>query len=183
MRLNLLVLLITILFGAGITLWLDQDSTPPTLDVSTSQNTTENSGEVAPDFTAIDIHGKPHQLRTYKGKTIILNFWATWCTPCVIEFPKLIKLAKDNPDSVILALSSDTTDESITRFLAKQKSSIPKNMVIARDAKRKITADIFKTYKLPETIIISPSGHIVKKIVGDTDWNGSDIKAFLKALN
>jgi cytochrome c biogenesis protein CcmG/thiol:disulfide interchange protein DsbE len=180
MRLNLLILLLTMLIGAGVTIWLDnQSSTPPPSPIIA---TTPITSDAIPQFSVTDITGKSHHISDFKGKIVILNFWATWCPPCVIEFPKLLTLANDNPNIILLALSSDIDDQNIHKFL-KKFPSVSSNVIIARDDKRHITADLFQTYKLPESLIIAPSGQMVKKIVGDTDWNGAEIKNFLKSLD
>ena len=181
-RLNIILLFCAVLIGAGLTLWLDGAilSSPPVLE-SPKIPSEKISGEKFPDFTFTDLQGKKHDSQDYVGKIIILNFWATWCAPCIIEFPKLIKLAKDNPDIILIALSSDINDDKIHQFLKKNPVEL-KNFIVARDHKRKITTDIFKTYKLPETIIVSPSGMITKKILGDIEWNGEDIKLMLDNL-
>jgi thiol-disulfide isomerase/thioredoxin len=156
----------TIILGAGATYLLDGNSRP----ANTTEQTTEKiSGTKIPDFEFTDINGKHHTMADFTGKIILLNFWATWCAPCVIEFPKLMTLATKHNDIIIIALSSDSNDGNIHKFLKKQ-TKLPDNMLVARDDKRRITTDIFSTYKLPETIIISPSQQIVKKIVGDTNW-------------
>jgi len=181
MRLNIILLAIAMILGAGLTFWLDGKSSPSETSVSPQITAEKPSGDEFPDFTFTDLKGKVHQSKDYHGKIIILNFWATWCAPCIIEFPKLIKLAKDNPDIILIALSSDINDDKINQFLKKNPIS-QKNFIVARDNKRKITTDIFKTYKLPETIIISPSGAIVKKVLGDIEWNGEEIKQLLDNL-
>lgn len=183
MWLNLIILIVTILIGMGITLWLEgEPQSPPSGGTPTSYADQPTAlEEKVPDFQFTDINGKDHDISDYRGKIVLLNFWATWCPPCVIEFPKLLSLAKLNPDIVLIALSSDTDDSKIQNFLKKNEPP-PSNVVIARDDRRHITSDIFGTYKLPETTIISPSGQIVRKIVGDTDWTGAEIKDFLQTL-
>lgn len=181
MRLNIILLMAAIIVGAGLTFWLDGSQSPSTSSVSPQITTEKISGEEFPQFGFVDLNGKKHDSKDYKGKIIVLNFWATWCAPCIVEFPKLIKLAKDNPDIILIALSSDINDDKINQFLKKNPVA-EKNFIVARDNKRKITTDIFKTYKLPETIIVSPSGVIVKKVLGDIDWNGEDIKLLLYNL-
>jgi cytochrome c biogenesis protein CcmG, thiol:disulfide interchange protein DsbE len=181
MRLNTILLMVAILVGAGLTFWLDGSQSPTTQSVSPQITTEKMSGEEFPQFSFVDLQGKKYNSEDYKGKIIVLNFWATWCAPCIVEFPKLIKLAKDNPDIVLIALSSDINDDKINQFLKKNPVT-EKNFIVARDNKRKITTDIFKTYKLPETIIVAPSGLIVKKVLGDIDWNSDDIKLMLDNL-
>lgn len=175
---NLLILLTTILMGAALTLWLDSSSAPP-VPQSEAQDSESSQTETVPDFSFTDLNGNHHSITDFRGKTVVINFWATWCAPCVIEFPKLLKLAKDNPDIILIALSSDSEDGKINSFL-KKNASPTRNVLIARDEKKAITADIFNTFKLPESLIISPEGQIVKKIVGDTDWASQDIISLLK---
>jgi len=181
MRTNIILLILTILLGAGLTFWLDGslNSKPKDVPISPVEKITE---EKVPAFEFTDIKGKTHHINDFKGKVTLINFWATWCAPCVVEFPKLVQLAKDHPDIVIIALSSDIKDEKITTFM-KKISVVPDNFIIARDVKRKITTDLFQTFKLPETLIISPSGMISKKIVGDTEWGGQEIQNLLSSLS
>jgi len=181
MRINILILAVTILCGALLTFWLDGASnTPPPVDAPVIPIETPQIDTV-PDFAFTDIDGRNHDMKDFKGQKVLINFWATWCAPCVIEFPKLIELAKNNPDIIIIALSSDIQDDKIKNFLKKNPLK-SRNFIVARDQKRKITTDIFQTFKLPETLIISPSGKIVKKIVGDTDWGGQEIANLLSSL-
>ena len=180
MRANIIILTLTILLGAGITFWLDDTSH------SKSENMPivpieKSAFEKVPAFEFTDMKGKVRHINDFKGKVVFINFWATWCAPCVVEFPKLIRLATEHPDIVVIALSSDVKDDKINSFTNKI-SSIPDNFIIARDVKRKITTEIFQTFKLPETLIISPSGDITKKIVGDTDWGGQDIQNLILSL-
>jgi cytochrome c biogenesis protein CcmG, thiol:disulfide interchange protein DsbE len=181
MRINIIILIVTILIGAGVTFWLDGTSNPPTVQDAPITASEDTLNSMVPDFTFTDLSGEIYNIKDFRGKVTLINFWATWCAPCVIEFPKLIQLAKDNPHIVMIALSSDINDEKIKNFLTKNKVDLP-NFYIARDPKRKITTDLFQTYRLPETVIIAPSGRIVKKIIGDTEWGGQDIQNLLSSL-
>lgn len=175
--LNILILTVTIIGGYGLTIWLDHGSLTASDNPAIAADKAD--GEKLPDFAFTDIHGKAHKSKDFAGEVIIVNFWATWCAPCVIEFPKLAELARQHKNLTIIALSSDTNDAAITKFLQKH-SNLPKNLLIARDARQKITADLFQTYRLPESIIVNPDGKMIKKIAGDTDWLGTDMADFLK---
>jgi thiol-disulfide isomerase/thioredoxin len=129
----------------------------------------------SPDFSFTDLSGKTHTLSDHTGKTIILNFWASWCPPCVSEFPDLLDFAARNPGVILIALSSDKDTESIKRFFSrldtKPKSALRKpNIIIGIDVGQKITHDLFQTVSLPETIIIGPEGDMLHKIVGPIDF-------------
>lgn len=183
MLINLFVLAITILIGAGVTFWLDQNSLPdssmPQVEQVSGDTTVQNK---MPSFAFTDLKGKHIKIEDFSDQIILINFWATWCAPCIVEFPKLVELARRNPHIVLVALSSDIQDDQIRRFL-KKNPALPSNFIVARDQKRKITTDIFQTYKLPETLIVSRSGDIIKKVVGDTDWTGPDIQNLLDSLD
>jgi thiol-disulfide isomerase/thioredoxin len=82
----------------------------------------------APDFTLTNLDGKAHSLAEYRGKVVVLNFWATWCLPCREEMPMLSKLALkyDEKDVAFLAASIDDvqTQPKIARFLEKKKVTL-----------------------------------------------------------
>lgn len=183
---NILILIGFILAGFAMTWGLDHDTRPAQTAPVIAAEPLDNQAPV-PDIEFTDINGQTHKISTYAGKVVILNFWASWCAPCVVEFPKLVELASRNENYVLIALSSDIGDEQIHKFLVKQPDDIKakmasKNVIVARDPKGKMTKDIFQTYKLPETILIDRKGRMAKKIVGDTDWLGEDIKTELSRL-
>ncbi|MGB0720031.1 MAG: TlpA family protein disulfide reductase [Bdellovibrionales bacterium] len=136
-----------------------------------------------PDFSWVDINGKNGHINDFKGKTIILNFWASWCAPCIKEFPALIKAAQDNKDNVVLlALSSDIDDAAIKKFIAKQDiNTKTTNIVIARDGDQNVTGGMFQTFKLPETILIAPDQTMRHKFIG-ADWAPEDLQQWIEKL-
>lgn len=140
--------------------------------------------QTAPDFTFTDISGSKHNLSDFKGKVVVLNFWATWCAPCVTEFPQMIALAKNTRDqAVFLFISQDMDDAAIMRFLKKYAPERSKNVIVARDEGMRIAQKSYQTFKLPETYLITLNGRIAEKIIGaDVEWNGEDMQGKIKSF-
>ncbi|MCB1539215.1 MAG: TlpA family protein disulfide reductase, partial [Alphaproteobacteria bacterium] len=141
-----------------------------------------------PGFSVGDLTGRPRALADYRGKTIILNFWASWCAPCRTEFPDLLELAARHPDDLVLfAVSTDTDKTAVDKFLdglkgqAKDDVKLP-NVVIALDPQQAISKDLFQTVSFPETYIVDPDFKIRRKIVGPADWTGDDVSAILNKI-
>jgi cytochrome c biogenesis protein CcmG, thiol:disulfide interchange protein DsbE len=133
-------------------------------------------GKKAPDFTVSDT-SNTIRLSNYRGKVVLLNFWASWCIPCVQETPGLEQLHHDRPDLEILGVSVDTDSDAYRHFL--QRYHVDIETVMDPDKK---AADLYHTTGWPETYIIDRQGIIRRKIVGDPDWSDPELRAFLKAL-
>ena len=130
----------------------------------------------APDFNVADGSTSIH-LANYRGKVVVLNFWATWCAPCIQEMPGLIDLHHDRPDLTVLGVSIDEDPEAYSRFLVRRHVDFP----TVRDPNQS-AARLFHTDGWPETYIIDRQGIIRRKIVGNPDWSNPEIRAFLKSL-
>lgn len=133
-------------------------------------------GRKAPDFTVSDGTNTIH-LSSYRGKIVLLNFWASWCGPCIEETPGLEQLHHDFPDVEILGVSVDTDASSYRRFLTRFHVDIP--TVMDPDQK---AASLYHTDGWPETYFIDRKGIIRRKVVGDPDWSNPEIRAFLKSM-
>jgi peroxiredoxin len=133
-------------------------------------------GKKAPDFTVSDGTSSIH-LANYRGKIVLLNFWATWCAPCVQETPALIELHHDRPDLEILAVSIDEDADAYTNYL--QRHHI--DFATVRDPQQ-TAAKLYHTDGWPETYIIDRDGVVRRKVVGDPDWSNPEMRAFLKSL-
>lgn len=181
MRITRAIIVLVILIALGGA-WLDQWGGPSLtrVEVIAPANTTLSSASPAraPDFTVTTLSGRTLKLSDLRGHVVILHFWASWCTPCIAEFPALVALANRMQDRgvVLLALSSDTDDANIHRFIAKQSADIQRmiaqspSIIIARDDGQRITRDTFLTTRYPETIIIDTQGNMAKKIAGVFPW-------------
>lgn len=135
-----------------------------------------NAGKQAPDFTVSDGRTSIH-LANYRGQVVLLNFWATWCPPCVQEMPGLIQLHHDRPDLAILAVSIDEDEDAYTHYIERRHV----DLISVRDPDQ-AAAKLYHTEGWPETYIIDRQGIIRRKIVGDPDWSNPEIREFLKTL-
>jgi len=123
-----------------------------------------------PDFTLAALDGRELSLSDFKGKVVLVNIWATWCAPCVKEFPSLQGLVKAmNGRVVVLAVSYDKNREDIDSFI-RAFGGLPENFIVLWDKERK-TSLLFGTDVLPETYIVSAEGKLIRKIAGETTWD------------
>jgi peroxiredoxin len=134
------------------------------------------TGQRAPDFTVSDGTSTIH-LADYHGKIVLLNFWATWCAPCIQEMPGLVTLHHDRPDLAILAVSIDEDADEYRHFLDRRHV----DLITVRDPAQS-AAKLYHTEGWPETYIIDRKGIIRRKLVGDPDWSNPEIRAYLNSL-
>ena len=130
----------------------------------------------APDFTVSD-GTTPFIWPSYRGQVVLVNFWATWCEPCLVELPSLLQLHHDQPNLVILAVSIDEDPDAYSRFIARRHV----DLITVRDPAQS-AAKLFHTDMWPETYVIDRNGIIRSKYVGAQDWSSPEIRAFLKSL-
>lgn len=134
-------------------------------------------GSKAPDFTVKD-SDRSVALHDLKGKPVILNFWATWCAPCIEEMPSLVQLQKKIGDrAVILAVSIDTDEEAYHRFLKVHNV----DLLTVRDPGQ-TTATLYGTSMWPETYVIDAGGTIRRKFIGPVNWSSADIIEYVNKL-
>src|SRR5579883_2763821 len=139
-----------------------------------------NAGDKAPYFKVTTDNGRTITRDDFGGKLLVLNFWATWCPPCVEETPSLSRFAAQMAPSgvVVLAISVDKDEKQYRDFLARYKPVF----LTARDPDAKINAD-YGTFKYPETYVISANGKVLRKFISDQPWDSermvSDIKSLL----
>lgn len=135
-------------------------------------------GSAAPDFTIQDSDRKV-TLTDLHGKIVVLNFWATWCPPCVQEMPSLVQLQKKLSDRgvTVLAVSVDADENAYHKFIVDHKV----DLLTVRDAAQK-TNNLYGTFKFPETYIIDRKGVVRRKFIGAVDWNQPEVVDFLTKL-
>jgi len=135
-----------------------------------------------PDLTLTTMDGEAVSLHDIDAPVILLHFWATWCAPCIVEFPMLLDLLRDmDGDVVMVAVSLDNNREPLDRFIAQQDVTNA-SVIWVHDDSFDVSYKTFLISQLPETIIIGPKRTMQSKIIGEYDWSGEDIRAQLTAL-
>lgn len=116
------------------------------------------------NFRLKDMHGKTVNLADYKGKVVLLNFWATWCGPCKVEIPEFVRAYAANKDKgfVILGVSIDDTAEQLKEFAAQYKVNYP---LLLND--EKLEEAYGPIYGVPVSIFIGRDGSICRKHMGE----------------
>lgn len=136
-------------------------------------------GDTAPSFTIRADNGQSFTPTDFGGRVLVLNFWASWCPPCVEETPSLSEFQKATKNSgvVVLAVSVDKNEKAYRDFVSRFKPAF----ITARDADATISGD-YGTFKFPETYIIR-DGKVIQKYVAGRDWTSpelvNEIRSFL----
>jgi peroxiredoxin len=138
------------------------------------------AGDAAPDFQLEDTKGNQVSLAALRGKVVLVNFWATWCPPCIEEMPSMERLNEimSGDDFVMLAINTEKNGRSVVpAFLKKTPYSFP----ILFDDKG-VVQQRYGVYKFPESFIIRKDGTIDEKIIGPLDWSSTKTITYLKSL-
>jgi cytochrome c biogenesis protein CcmG, thiol:disulfide interchange protein DsbE len=136
------------------------------------------AGKTAQDFPT-EINGKPGHLTDLRGKVVVLNFWATWCPPCVEETPALNKLHKyiESRGGVVLGVSVDEDPVAYEKFLRDYGVIFP----TFREPTRKVALD-YGTPKFPDTYIIDRHGKILRKFFSSQEWDSPEMLAYFDSI-
>jgi peroxiredoxin len=132
----------------------------------------------APDFTLKDWAGRDVSLSAYRGRVVLLNFWATWCQTCVVEMPSLERLAvaeRDRPFTT-LAVSVDESWDPVRSFFRGGSQ-----LTVVLDPEHAIPRR-WGTEKFPETFIVDKRGRVRFYVVSDRNWAAPDVRACIRAL-
>ena len=179
MHIKILIIGAVLLCGLAFAMW-DVMHTPAPAGQASVMATHNAPLE---NFTFTDYKGGQHTLYDFKGKHVLINLWATWCAPCVAEFPDLLHIADQRSDDLVLiAISIDNDTDVIQRFFTKlpdaaQKHLHLENVYIAHDPLMKITGSVFQASRYPESYLLTPDMAITRKISGAL--TGDDIQSLL----
>lgn len=144
----------------------------------TLRDTTPREGSRAPEFSIVTSSGQRITPTSFGGKVLVLNFWATWCPPCLQELPSLNEFQRQFAGSgvVVVGVSIDKNEQKYRRFL----QHVPLAFQTARDGSADI-ANRYGTFQYPETYVIK-DGRIVRKYAQAENWTSDEIAQFVHSL-
>jgi peroxiredoxin len=133
----------------------------------------------APDLQLKDVDGNMDRLHDFKGKVVLLNFWATWCPSCRFEMPSMETLHKElsSRGLAVVAVALQDSTEDVRAFYNEYHLSFP--ALLDHDA---AASDVYEVWSLPTTFVIGKQGFIVGKVVGYRDWNSEQSKNYFLRL-
>jgi len=141
------------------------------------------AGKTAQNFP-LEIAGKPGHLTDLKGKVVILNFWATWCPPCVEETPALNRLQKyiESRKGVVLGVAADEDPAAYEKFLRDQSVIFPTYRDPSTKDNHSPIAEEYGTLMYPETYVIDRRGKIARKFIGFQQWDSPGMLAYFDSI-
>ncbi|MCG6550909.1 MAG: TlpA family protein disulfide reductase [Candidatus Magnetominusculus sp. LBB02] len=131
-------------------------------------------GQTAPNFTLKTLDGKDFSFSTLRGKAVLINFWATWCQPCVDELPSMNKLYLKYKQQgfEVVAVGLDNSPAKVKKFVANN----PLNFTVLSDPDKRVAKKLYKVMAQPTSYLISREGKIVKKYFGGMNWSDNEIQ-------
>jgi len=126
-----------------------------------------SAGDTAPSFSVKTDHGKTISRSDFGGKLLLVNFWATWCPPCIEELPSLNAFARTFAPQgvVVIGISIDRNEQVYRRFLERNSIAFE----TARDPEAEISGS-YGTFQVPESYLIDRSGKVVEKVISNQNW-------------
>lgn len=132
-----------------------------------------------PEAALVTLDDQPASLSDYRGKWVVMNFWATWCAPCRAEMPSLDRLQAAMPGLAVVPVATGRNDPAaIERFYDEAAVA---NLPILRDPKSGLSRAM-GVMGLPVTVILNPEGQEVARLIGDAEWDSASAQAVLAAL-
>jgi thiol-disulfide isomerase/thioredoxin len=147
--------------------------------MSPSVSEKDNFGQLSANdlnWTLVDAEGQTVQLKDLTDKPVFINFWASWCAPCIAEMPSIEKLVADYQDKVYFVIASYEDQAIINTFRKKQELNLPfYRYSFAEPA-------LLQSKTIPATFIINTKGEIVVSEKGSSDWNSKSVRKLLDRL-
>lgn len=136
-------------------------------------------GGPPPVLALNDLDGRLHQLSEYRGKVILINFWATWCEPCRDEMPSIQNLKEklSGKPFVVLAVNLDEPESRVRKFLSQMNV----DFTVLLDPEKK-AAKAWGARILPASFVAGPDGRVRYSLVGEINWSGPDVVSRISEL-
>lgn len=162
-------------------IWLSTPSSEGTFNsISESLDRFEHEG--VPEFSLARLDGGIFELGQFRNQVLVINFWASWCDPCVREFPSMVRLVRRLKGRVtLLAISNDEKRSEVEKFVRVMDVKDP-NVIVLLDPERRV-AGLYGTTKWPETYVVGAGLRLVRKVVGLENWDTADALEFLEKLS
>lgn len=137
-------------------------------------------GTEAPGFRLPSLAGGELDLASQRGKIVVLNFWATWCPPCVAEMPSLERLYRTlSPEGLsVVTVSTDEDQAELRRFVSQRGLTLP----VLMDPGGRVAAGEYRTTGYPETFLLDRQGRILRHVVGPAEWDSPEMMGDLRNL-
>jgi peroxiredoxin len=137
------------------------------------------SGTMAADFTLQSLDGESVTLSDLEGKVILINFWATWCHPCIIEMPSMEKIYRKYKDRgfTILAIDIMEKPETVRKFVKEKNLTFPILLDTKGDVKGK-----YRVSGIPNSYLVNKNGKLVGRFIGPREWDNEHAEALLEEL-
>ena len=140
---------------------------------------TSLNGDPAPALVLKDVNGTTHDLASYRGRVVLINFWATWCVPCREEMPSIQKLRDRlaGKPFVVFAVNVDEPDSRVRNFLSETRLDLPTLL----DQNKSVTR-AWGVRVMPTTFIVGRDGRLRYRAVGDLDWASDTVVGTISQL-
>lgn len=138
-------------------------------------------GAALPDFTLQDMQGQAHTLSNYQGKVVMLNFWATYCGPCIKEMPSMQRLKEKMAGKPFVILAVDMAEEQSDVKAFLQQHNIKVDFPLLLDPEGTVVEQ-WMISAVPTTFILDPAGKIRYALYGGLEWDKEEVIATLNAL-
>jgi thiol-disulfide isomerase/thioredoxin len=137
-------------------------------------------GSTAPGFRLTALDGRTVDFGSYRGKVVVLNFWATWCPPCVAEMPSLERLHRAlGPEGLaVVTVSADEDEAALRAFVGQYQLTLP----VLRDPGGRGAASQYRTTGYPETFVLDRGGLLLQHTVGPDEWDSPERLDYFRGL-
>ncbi len=138
-------------------------------------------GSETPGLRLPALAGGELDLASQRGKVVVLNFWATWCPPCVAEMPSLERLHRAlGPEGLsVVTVSTDEDEAELRRFVSRLALTLP----VLKDPGGRLAASAYHTTGYPETFVLDREGRLLEHVVGPAEWDSAErIAGFRRRL-